>query len=112
MQKHIPGALLLAYAVYSGFIQINIAHSIILFSLAGLFGFHQFLSHQEKNKHSEKALEQLKQELETKLAQHEELYGKKLSKLEDELGKVSLSTIKASSSPSPSKSGSEKKYIF
>lgn len=111
-KQHVPGALLLAYAVFTAFIPVTIAHSIILFSLAGLFGFQQFLSHQEKNKQSENALEQFKQELEIKLAQQEELYGKKLSKLEDELGKVSLATIKSSSSPSSKSSSSDKRYIF
>lgn len=95
MKEHIslPSGLLLAYAVYSAFIPVTIAHSIILLSLAALYGFHVHISRQEKHKLNTEVLRQLKMELKAEIAELKEAHEKKLSKVEDEVAKVQLNTM-------------------
>lgn len=107
-QNLLPTFLLLAYAVYSAFIPVTIAHSIIFLSLAGLAGYQLHISRQVINKFNEETLAGLKNELEIKLSQHKEFYDRKLSKLEDELAKTQLNQLpskagSSSSIPSPRK---------
>lgn len=99
-QEHLPSGLLFAYAVYSAFVSVTIAHSIILFSLAALFGYQSYLSRQEKNQVEQKLLEQLKNEMEVKYSSLKEAHDKKLSKLEDEVAKMALNTLPPKAAPS------------
>lgn len=99
--KHIPSALLLGQAVYLAFVPVSIAHSIILFSLAGLFAFNQFLLSRETPRLSTE-LEKLKQELEKQMEKQKELHELRLKSIEDEIVRASLSTVRnPSSSSSP-----------
>lgn len=99
-KEHLPSGLLLAYAIYSGFVSVTIAHSIILFSLALLAGYQSFLSSQTTTKLNEQVLSELKQEFETKLNGTKEAYDKRLSKLEDESAKFALNTLPPKAAPS------------
>lgn len=104
--KHLPPGLLLAYIIYSAFIPVTIAHSIIALSLAILFGYHLHISRQENTKYNKEVLEQLKNEFDSKLNGTKEFYDKKLSKVEDEMAKMSLTVVApkaASSSAQPRK---------
>ena len=106
IQNYFPPALLLAYAIYSTFIQINVAHSIIILSLAILAGYQAFLSRQENTKFNKEILEQMREDFGSQLNGVKEFYDKKLSKLEDEVAKVQLNTMPtkaSSSSPAPRK---------
>jgi Co/Zn/Cd efflux system component len=107
---HIVLGLLVAYLIYSAFIQVNTSHSIILFSLAGLCGYSQWLlSKSTPNVHEEIA--KLKSELEQKLEKQKELHDRKLSEIEGEMTKVSLSIVRAAPSPSSSEKN-KKPYVF
>lgn len=105
-QNHLPAGLLVAYAIYTAFVPVSIAHSIILLSLAALCGYQSHISRQEKNQVEQKILEQMKNEFEAKYSALKEAHEKKLSKLEDEMSKVMLNQIPpkvSSSSPTPRK---------
>lgn len=105
-QEHLPAGLLVAYAVYSAFTPITIAHSIILFALAALCGYQAYLTRQENTKYNQKVLEQMKHEFESKYSALKEAHEKKLSKLEDEVAKMALNSIPpkaTASSPVPRK---------
>lgn len=106
-QKHLPAGLLVAYSVYACFIPINLAHSIILFSLAGLFGFQQYLQHSEQPS-LETELAKLKTDFETQIKSTKENYEIRLRKVEEENGKLALSLTRSSSSSIKS----DKKVIF
>ena len=107
---YISAALLVGYAVYSVFGQITIAHSIILFSLAGLFAYNQFLLSLSTPK-LEDEIAKLKSELQTQMEKQKESHDRKLSELEQEMTKISLSVVRSSSAPS--KPASDKKtYQF
>lgn len=103
-QNHLPLALLLAYVIYSAFIPVTIAHSLILFSLAISACYQSYISRSETTKFNKEVLEQLKNGFENELNGTKELYEKRFSKLEDEMAKMSLNTLppkSVSSSPQP-----------
>lgn len=105
-QNHLPAGLLLSYIVYSAFVPVTIAHSVIILSLALLAGYQIHISRQETIKYNKEVLEQMKNEFASQLASVKEEHGKKLSKLEDETAKLALNTIPskvAASSPQPRK---------
>lgn len=102
--------LLTTYAVYTAFVPVTIAHSIILFSLAALFAYNQFLS-SIQNPSVLKEVAEFKRDLEEQMKKHKELYDEKLSGVEGELGKIAMSGLKSPSSAS-SKSADLKKIIF
>lgn len=104
-QNTLPSALLFSYAIYSAFIQISIAHSIILFSLAGLFAYSTYLQRQETTSKINEDLRQLKLDMDGELKSQRELYERRLSKAEDEISKLGLSMVpqKVSSSSSNNK---------
>lgn len=97
--KYISPALLIAQAIYLAFVPVSIAHSIILFSLAGLFAFNQFLLSRETPSLSTE-LEKLKQELEKQIQKQKEFHEARLKNIEDELSKASLTSVRSSSSSS------------
>lgn len=105
ISKHIPATLLLGQAIYLAFVPVTIAHSIILFSLAGLFAFNQFLLSKETPRLSTE-LAKLQSELETQLEKQKEQHEKRLTLLEDELGR---STLRSPSSP---KEATKKSFQF
>lgn len=108
-KNHLPSALLFAYIVYSAFVPVTIAHSLIAFSLALLAGYQSHISRSENTKHNKEVLEQLKNDFDSKLNGVKEAHEKKLSKLEDEVAKMALNTLPpktASSSPL------QKKMVF
>lgn len=104
LQNSLPSGLLLAYVIYSAFVPVTIAHSLVILSLAALCGYHFHISRQDNIKYNEKALAGLKNELELKISQQKEEHAKKLAKLEDEVAKMALNAIPqktTSSSPIP-----------
>ena len=107
-QKHLPAGLLLSYAIYSSFTSINIAHSIILFSLAGLFGYSQYLQQTKHTSKLELDLAKLKTDLEQELKSTKENYELRLKKVEEENSKLALSLSRVPSSVS----SSPKKVVF
>lgn len=105
-QNHLPAGLLVAYASYTAFVPVSIAHSIIIFSLALLAGYQAYLSTQKTNKYNEEVLREMRQELVSQLESVKEAHAKKISKLEDETAKLALNHIPpkvAASSPQPRK---------
>lgn len=108
-QKHVPGVLLVSYLLYTPFITINLSHSLILFSLAGLFGFSQYLQHSEQPSLTTE-LAKLKTELEHQIKTNKENYEIRLKKTEDEVTKVALSASRNPSSNSTARV--DKKVIF
>jgi hypothetical protein len=72
------------------------------------------LEHSEKHIVAEDKLKAVQAELLERLTQMDKLYAKKLERMEDELGKVSLSLVQRASSPSfmESQSKSGKKIQF
>jgi hypothetical protein len=108
LSPHIPSALLLGQAIYLAFVPVTIAHSIILFSLAGLFAFNQFLLSKQTPCLSTE-IGKLKRELEERMEKQKESYEVRLKLLEDEVGRASLTAVRSSSS-SPKQEG--KKYVF
>lgn len=99
-QKHLPAGLLVAYLLYSPFISINISHSIILFSLAGLFGFHQYLQHSELTSKFKTEVAKLKTDLEQEIKSNKENYELRLKRVEEENTKLALGLARAPSSTS------------
>lgn len=97
LTANLPPALLLGQAIYLSFVPVSIAHSIILFSLAGLFAFNQFLLAKETPCLSTE-LSKLKQELEQSMEKQKELHELRLKTVEDEVSRVAIGTVRASSS--------------
>ncbi len=106
ISRHIPAVLLVAQAIYLAFVPTTIAHSIILLSLAGLFAFNQFLLAQQ-NPSLSTELAKLKQELEQQIEKQKETHASQIKAVEDELSKMSLTSLKSSSASSKSP-----KYVF
>ena len=108
--KFIAPVLLVAEAIYLSFVPaLTIAHSIILLSLAGLFAFNQFLlSKQTPSLTTE--LGKLKSELEKQIEKQKESHDLRLKGVEDELSKMSMTSLKSSSASS--KADNKPKYIF
>src|ERR1043165_1711375 len=90
----LPGALLLSYAVYTAFVPANLAHSIILFSLAGLFGYSSYL-YCQKQPSMQKELSEFKEKMEKELSQQKESYEVRLKQVEDVAAAMALSSAKA-----------------
>lgn len=107
----LPGALLLSYAVYTTFVPITIAHSIILLSLAGLFGYSMFINSQQSPSLKQE-LKNSHEQLELKLKQQEEFYAERLKRVEDLAGGLALANNRAGSVPPTAKVNSDKKMIF
>lgn len=99
-QKHLPAGLLVAFLLYVPFTQTNIAHSIILFSLAGLFGFHQYLQHSDLTSKFTTEVQKIKTDLEQEIKSNKENYELRLKKVEEENTKLALGLARAPSSPS------------
>jgi cytochrome c-type biogenesis protein CcmH/NrfG len=98
----LPGTLLLAYSVYSAFVPISIAHSIVLFSLALLTGFDIYIqSHQLPS--ITKKIENLKNEMLEQFKKDKEIYEDKLQELKFEQSRQSIERANFSSAPSVKK---------
>lgn len=98
----LAGTLLVSYAVYTGFVQISIAHSIILLSLAGFAAFDQYI----KSHHTpslEKKMDELRLELNKELQTQKESNEAKLQELKEEQTRQSIARANASSSSSTKK---------
>lgn len=108
---YLSAALLVGYVIYLAFIPASLPHSIIFTSLAGLFAYNLFLL-SRTTPQLEEEIAKLKRELVEQMEKQKELHGKKIADLEGEVGKLSLSSIKASSSPSSSKGQARKEYTF
>lgn len=109
-KDYIPSVLLVSYLVYCSFIPITTPHSIILCSLAALFGYQQYLLRHDHTSKLEKDVAQLKSNLEQELRQQKELHEVSLKEMKEEVSKVSLTLVQRAS-PSPS-SKTDKKIIF
>jgi hypothetical protein len=106
----LPGALLLSYLVYTTFVPITIAHSLILLSLAGLFGYSVFVFTQQLPS-KDKQLQEKFDKLELNIKLQEEIYVERLKRCEDLTGALALASNRVGSSTSP-KAPSEKKVLF
>jgi hypothetical protein len=110
--RFIPPTLLVGYAVYSAFVpSISIAHSLILFSLAGLFAWNQWLLSRETPQ-LQTELAKMQASFDQKMAQQKEAHDKKMSELDGELQKVTMSVVRSSSSPSSKTASERKQYQF
>ena len=111
MKQHLyilmPGALLLSYAVYTAFIPITIAHSLILFSLAGLFGYSLFIYSQQSPSIKQELLKSHEQ-LEQKLKLQKESFDERLKKCEDLVGGMALSNSRLNSPSQPARVNDKK----
>lgn len=97
----LAGTLLVSYAVYSAFVPVSIAHSIILFSLAALTGFDIYIqSHQLPS--MKKMVEDVRNEMFTKLQEQKEDHEVKLQELKEEQTRQAIARANSSSS-SPKK---------
>lgn len=110
LQKLLPSALLFSYCIYSAFIPVTIAHSIIIASLAVLYSFHFYISRQDNIKLKQDSLDSLKNEMELKILAIKEIHEKKISKLEDDLSKLLLSTMPKTQASSSS--AAPRKMVF
>ena len=104
----LPGALLLSYAVYSAFVPVSIAHSIIFTSLAGLFGYSLYVHSQQLPSTKQELLNRIV-ELEQKTSEQKEYDELRLKKLEDVVGGLAIAGTRPSS---PSLQKNDKKIIF
>mgnify|MGYP001560328687 CR=1 FL=1 len=79
--KHLAPGLLLSYAVYTAFVPVSIAHSIIIFALAALTGFEIFINvHQTPS--IEKKVSDVQLEMDKRIAELKETYEIRLKKIE------------------------------
>lgn len=100
MKFTLPGVLLLSYAVYTAFVPVNIAHSIILFSLAALYGFENYLL---SNKHPSiiQKVEELRQEFQAELVKQKEFNEERLKVVEEEQARQAIVKANSSSASKP-----------
>lgn len=75
----------------------------MLLTLSGVYMFQQYLVRQENHDYN-KRLEALKVELEAKLLADREFLMKKFERVEDEVSKVALNAVRASSNTSSKRS--------
>jgi cell division protein FtsB len=98
----LAGTLLFSYSVYTTFVPVSIAHSIILFSLALLTGFDIYIqSHQLPS--TAKKIADLRNEMLEQLKKDQEIYEAKLQELKEEQQRQAIARANASSSGSVSK---------
>lgn len=95
----LAGTLLVLYAVYSTFVPVSIAHSIILFSLAAVYGFDKHLQ-STKIPSTQKLVHDLREELYKEMKQQKEIYESKLAELKQEQQRIAIERANASSSVS------------
>ncbi|MBW3545206.1 MAG: hypothetical protein KY428_06335 [Bacteroidetes bacterium] len=107
----LSASLLTSYLVYSAFIPTNISHSIILFSLASLFAYTQFLLSRSTPK-LEDEIAKLKSEMEKQLGKQKEFIDAKVASMEGDLTKLSFTAVKSTSSSSSSKSPSSDRKTY
>jgi len=105
----IPSFLLLSYVVYSAFIPVTIAHSIILASLAGLFGYTIYLYNQ-KQPSMQKELVKYHEKMELEMKQQKEFYEQKLIKVENVVSGLAIANTRPTSPAS--RQPQDKKIIF
>jgi hypothetical protein len=92
----LAGTLLVSYAVYSAFVPVSIAHSIIVFSLTLFAGFDHYLqSHQLPSTNTK--IEDLRKEMSSKLEQQKADYEVKLQKVEEEMSRQAIARANSSS---------------
>lgn len=98
----LAGTLILSYVVYTTFVPVSIAHSIILLSLAAFAGFELYIqSHQLPS--TQKKIEDLRTELLKELESTKETYEEKLQALEAEQQRQAIAKVNSVSS-APKKS--------
>lgn len=98
----LAGTLLLSYTLYSTFVPVSIAHSIILLSLAAFAGFNLYIeSHQLPS--TEKKIEDLRLELVKQMSEQKEIYEAKLQELKDEQTRQSIARANSTSASSTPK---------
>lgn len=108
--KKLPlaGTLLVLYAVYSTFVTASISHSIIIFSLAALVAFDQYIkSHQLPS--MDKKMDELRLELLKELQSQKEIHEAKLQELKAE---QTRQTIERANSGSASSKKPTTPYTF
>lgn len=98
----LAGTLLLSYSVYTAFVPVSIAHSIILFSLAALFGFDRYCQLLQLPS-MDKRMEDIRTELNQALNLQKETYEAKLAELKSEQSRQAIDRANASASSSSKK---------
>lgn len=102
-QLPLAGTLLLSYTVYTAFVPVSIAHSIILLSLAGFTAFDQYI----KSHHLPsitKRMDELRLELLKELQTQKELHEGKLQELKSEQSRQAIERANQISASSTKKS--------
>lgn len=83
------GTLLFCYAVYTAFVPVSIAHSIILFSLSLLTGFELYIqSHQLPSVLTR--IENSRNELQKVMDKDRESFDKKLKELQEDMSRQAI----------------------
>ncbi len=95
----LAGTLLVSYLVYSAFVPVSIAHSIILCSLAAFAAYDKFLV-TTKSPSMELLVSSLRLEIDSKLEKQKENYEAKLQALESEQSRQAIAKINSGSSAS------------
>lgn len=95
------GTLLLSYAVYTCFVQVSIAHSIILLSLAVAYSYDSFLK-SIKTPSILKLMTDMQEDFNRKLKEQKESHEAKLQEVKEEQQKHHIAKINSSAS-SPKK---------
>lgn len=98
----LSGTLLFSYVVYSTFVPVSIAHSIILFSLALLAGFNLYIQ-SIKSPSLSLQIETLRNELVQQLENQRGIYEAKLQALESEQQRQAIARANSGSNSAPKK---------
>lgn len=92
------GTLVALYIVYTGFVPVSIAHSIILLSLSAFAAFELYInSHQLPS--TQKKIDDVKNELFTELKKQQETFEARLQEIKDEQTRTAMLRASAPSAP-------------
>lgn len=98
----LAGTLLVSYVVYSTFVPVSTAHSIILFSLAGFSAFEQYIN-SHKTPSIRQDVKKLRLELLKEMETQKESYEQKLAELKQEQQRFAIERANSVSASSKTK---------
>jgi len=107
----IPAVLLVAYTVYTAFIPITIAHSVIVIALSALFGLAAYLQFQVNPKYTQ-VLVKLEGELKAELSEQKEKNELRIKMLEDEMSRAAIAKVNGAGISSSSSNRAKTTPIF
>jgi hypothetical protein len=117
IQKHIAASfVLISFLIFNCF-RPSPDYGLIFWCLSILTGFLFFLDHKEKEQAKQTELRRIEKEFQSRIDLLDRAYAQKLDRLEDELGKLSLSMVNRapslqSNSPTINQSFGGKKIQF